>query len=147
MQLSWKDGFTHLRQPADNCCVCSNAPQGSHRLHNCCNLSELPVKVLQEKQRNPTIKVVTTQKDRVCSNKCRPGTVEWSSQKTFDKSVQKLRQTSAAGSHKGSWEIDTCPSLTPFQASTGDLQSTQIKIAKTWQHFHSLAHQEMFKDF
>lgn len=129
--------FTHLRQPADNCCVFSNVLHLSHRLHNSCNLSELPVKVLQEKQRYPTMKAVIAQKHRVCSNKCRPGTVERSSQKTSDKSVQKFRQTSAAWSRTGSWEIDTCQSLMQFQVSTGYPRSTEKNYKPGW-HFPSL---------
>lgn len=134
MQLKWTHGFTHPRQPADNCCVCSNVLQLSHCLHNSCDLSELPVKVLQAKERNPTMKAAITQTHRVHSNKCRPGTVEWSSQKTFDKSVQKFQQTSTAVSRKGSWEIDTCQSLTPFQVSTGCPRSTE-KNYKPCCHF------------
>lgn len=124
----------------------SNVLQLLHRLHNSCNLSELPVKVLQEKQRNPTMKAVITQKYRVCSNKCRPGTVEWSSQKTFDKSVQRFRQTSAAGSRTGSWEIDRCQSLMLFQVSTGYPRSTE-KNHKPCRYFLPLDDQEMFKAF
>lgn len=91
------------------------------------------------------MKAKITPKGRIHGNKCRPGTVEWSSQKTFDKCVQKFRQTSAAGSHMGSWEIDTCQSLTPFQVSTGYPRSTEKDYKPCWQCL-SLDHQEMFKD-
>lgn len=60
-------------------------------------------------------------------NNCWPGTVEWSSQKTYNQSVPKARWSSAGQTHKGSKEIGTCQSSLPCQASTACLPAGKME--------------------
>lgn len=80
--------------------------QPSYSLHDSCHLLELLVKVLQRGRKKKESQNQTSnelhKRHYIHLNKYRPGTVEWSSQKTSDKSVQRAQRSSAVEKHMGS---------------------------------------------
>lgn len=82
-----------------------------------------------------------------------PGTVEWSSQKTYNQSVLKARWSSAGQTHKGSKGIGTCQSSLPCQASTACLPAGKMEqngevvtLGSLETEKKSLCHQKIFEN-